>query len=542
MLGDAGIEWALVDSASVGSLPLGGVDVVMMDGAGTDFGWLEEFEDGSSPEFRVTTENVAYILYTSGSTGKPKGVMATRGGLSNYLSYAAETYLGPEIEGSVVSSPLCFDATLTTLLPPLLVGKAVELLPEDETTMSRLAERLFGGEEGWLFKLTPAHLEALEYVERPAAVGRAPHRILVGGEQLGAERLRRWKRELLPEAIFVNEYGPTEAAVGCSVWTLRDESGLETLEGLPAAPIGRPIANTQLYVLGEGIQLQPGGSVGELYIGGEGLARGYLNQEELTEERFIPNPFSPDKESRLYKTGDLARWLPSGELMFVGRRDDQVKIRGFRIELGEIESQLAGLPGVKAAVVMAREAATGEKRLVAYVAPSGYPADEESQAEISPGLIAGYREALAARLPDYMAPAQFVLLESLPLTLNGKVDRKALPAPEGRDARESVYVAPRNEIERALCEVWQEALRQDRIGIRDNFFSLGGDSILSIRVVSMLKRRGIALAVKDIFQYQTIEEIAARVELTVARQQPQEAVEGEMPLLPIQRDFLLAHN
>ena len=194
--------------------------------------------------------------------------MATRRGMSNYLSYAAENYLGSEIEGSVVSSPLCFDATLTTLLPPLLVGKAVELLPEDETTMSRLAERLFEGEEGWLFKLTPAHLEALEYVERPTAVGRAPHRIVVGGEQLGAERLRRWKRELLPEAIFVNEYGPTEAVVGCSVWTLRDES---ELEGLSSAPIGRPIANTQLYVLGEGRQLQPAGSVGELYIGGRGV-------------------------------------------------------------------------------------------------------------------------------------------------------------------------------------------------------------------------------------------------------------------------------
>src|SRR5262249_2269459 len=200
---------------------------------------------------------LAYILYTSGSTGKPKGVMVTHRGLSNYLAYAMATYLEPQIQGSVVSSPLCFDATLTTLLPPLLVGKPVELLPEDETALSRLAQRLFGAEQGWLFKITPAHLEALEYVERPRAVSLAPHRVVVGGEQLSSQRLRRWKRDLLPEATFVNEYGPTETVVGCSVWTLSDGSGLEELEGLTAAPIGRPIANTQLYVLGEGRQLQP---------------------------------------------------------------------------------------------------------------------------------------------------------------------------------------------------------------------------------------------------------------------------------------------
>ena len=263
--------------------------------------------------------------------------MATHRGLSNYVAHAAGEYLGEEIEGSVVSSPLSFDATLTTLLPPLAVGKTVELLPEDETTMSCLAERLFGRDEGgWLFKLTPAHLEALEYVERPRAVSGAAHRIVVGGEQLGAERLRRWKRDLLPKARFVNEYGPTETVVGCSVWELKDEAGLEELEGMLSAPIGRPIGNTQLYVLGEGEQLQPLNSVGELYIGGEGLARGYVNQEELTRERFIANRFDGAEGSRLYRTGDLVRWLPSGELSFVGRRDDQVKIRGFRIELGEM--------------------------------------------------------------------------------------------------------------------------------------------------------------------------------------------------------------
>jgi amino acid adenylation domain-containing protein len=328
MLRDAGVELVLVDAASVGDLPLGSVDVVMMDGAGSDPEWLEGLAEGPLEKEKARPENVAYILYTSGSTGRPKGVMATHGGLSNYVCYAAATYVGAEVEGSVVSSPLCFDATLTTLLPPLLRGKRVELLPEGETTIGRLAERLFGVEEGWLFKITPSHMEALEYVERPRATSGARHRVVVGGEQLSARRLQRWKRELLPEATFVNEYGPTETVVGCSVWMLSEARGLEKLEGQAAAPIGGPIANTQLYVLGKGLEPQPYNSVGELYIGGEGVALGYLNNEELTEERFIVDPFEKSESGRLYRTGDLARWLPSGELVFVGREDEQVKVRG----------------------------------------------------------------------------------------------------------------------------------------------------------------------------------------------------------------------
>jgi amino acid adenylation domain-containing protein len=502
MMEDAGIEWVLVESEKMESLPLGGVDVVLMDGAGSDPGWLEEAGEGlvDNPGVRVRSEDLAYILYTSGSTGKPKGVMVPHGGLANYVGHAAGRYLGEGIVGGVVSSPLSFDATLTTLLGPLACGKRVELLAEDEGTLERLAEKLFEGGEGWLFKITPAHLEALEYVERGEREGRAGHRIVVGGEQLGAQRLKRWKGELLPNAVFVNEYGPTEAAVGCSVWEVRDREGLKELEGLAAAPIGRPIGNTQLYVLGEGRQLQPVNSVGELYIGGAGLARGYLGQEELTRERFIDNPFSGEAGSRLYRTGDLVRWLGSGELMFVGRRDQQVKVRGYRIELGEIEAALLEHGGVKQAVAVAREDEAGEKRLVAYVVSGeGWRADT--------GALRSY---LQQKLPEYMVPGHFVQLGEMPLTPNGKVDRKALPAPDGGDAQKAAYVAPRNEIERALCEVWQEVLKRERVGVQDNFFSLGGDSILSIRVVSMLRGRGVALNIKDLFQYQTLEQLAAQ--------------------------------
>src|SRR6185436_6476953 len=484
MLADAGIEWVLVESEQMAELPLTGVDVVLMDGAGSDAEWMADA--GEHEPVEVSREQLAYILYTSGSTGRPKGVMVEHGGLTNYLGHAAASYLSSNITGSVVSSPLSFDATLTTLLTPLLVGRSVELLADDERLMEQLAERLFAANDNKLFKLTPAHLEALQYVDRPQAIGHAAHGLVIGGEQLTASLLRRWKSELLPRASFVNEYGPTEATVGCSVWWLRDESELEQLENLTAAPIGRPIANTEVYVLGAERQLMPPQSTGELYIGGAGLARGYLNHSELNEERFIDSPFGA---GRLYRTGDLVRWLPNGELLFVGRSDDQVKLRGFRIELGEIQQQLETLDGIKAAVVLAREDEPGRKHLVAYVAING-ERQIASDAELSNQL----RQSLQTRLPDYMVPTAFVLLDELPLTPNGKVDRRALPAPEG-DSQLTAYVAPRNAIEQALCEVWQEVLKRERVGINDNFFTLGGDSILSIRVVALLKSRGIALGI-----------------------------------------------
>ncbi len=508
MLDDSGVEWVLVESALMETLPLEGVDVVVMDGASSDPDWLAEFGGESrQPEPLVTPDAPAYVLYTSGSTGQPKGVMVEHRGLTNYLRHAASTYLAEGVAGSVVNSPLGFDATLTTLLAPMLAGRRVELLADDEATMSRLAQRLFGSEQALLFKLTPAHLEALQYVERPSEVGGAAHVIVVGGEQLGAPLLERWKRELLPHATFVNEYGPTEAVVGCTVWTLSDEDGLAELEGRAAAPIGRPIANTRLYVLGEGGQLQPDGSVGELYIGGAGVARGYVNLPELTEERFVADPFT--EGGRLYKTGDVGRWSAGGVLEYLGRNDSQVKLRGYRIELGEVEAALAGVEGVKAAVVLAREDEPGQKRLVAYVVP-GDDAAEAEQAGRGSALAGAYREALAERLPEYMVPAAFVLLEELPLTPNGKVDRKALPAPDAVQAHAQLYVAPRNAVEEAICEVWREVLRRERVGVEDNFFSLGGDSILSIRVVSLLKARGVSIEIRDIFQHQTVAQLAAQ--------------------------------
>jgi amino acid adenylation domain-containing protein len=499
MLEDSGTVVLLTQWDLAGTFT--GIDLPVIDLASETAPWMDHSElDPDRSLVGLRPEHLAYVIYTSGSTGKPKGVMATHSGLSNYLAYAVRTYVGAEVQGSVVSSSLSFDATLTTLLPPLLEGKTVELLSEDETTIGRLAERLFGEEEGRLFKITPSHLEALEYVERSKALGRAPHRVVVGGEQLTARRVERWKRELLPEATFINEYGPTETVVGCSVWTVSDASGLESLESQAVVPIGRPITNTQLYVLGRSLQLQPCNSVGELYIGGAGGARGYLNQAELTGERFIADPFSKVEGSRLYRTGDLVRLLPSGDLIFEGRRDDQVKIRGYRIELGEIEAKLEAHAGVGEAVVIARDEGEDGKRLVAYYTGEEIGADE-------------LRGHLSSELPQHMVPSAYVHLDVLPLTPNGKLDRKALPAPEWHERE---YRSPGTPQEKILCALFAEVLRLERVGIDDNFFELGGHSLLAIRLISRVRAAfGVDLFVRSLFEAPTVEQLAEIIEETI---------------------------
>jgi thioesterase domain-containing protein/acyl carrier protein len=357
-----------------------------------------------------------------------------------------------------------------------------------------------------LFKVTPAHLEALEYVEREKEVGEGRHRVVVGGEQLGVERLRRWKGELLRQAVFVNEYGPTEAVVGCCTWTLEGEKGLAELEGAAAAPIGRPIANTTLYVLGEEFQLQPVNRVGELYVGGAGVARGYVNQEELTAEVFIREPFEGrEKEeegegNRLYRTGDLVKWLPSGELLYVGRRDQQVKVRGYRVELGEIEAALAHHPGIGEVVVAARDVASLNRVLVAYVVPR---APSPSEQEL--------RSFLSRKLPEYMLPAAYMFLPRLPLNANGKVDRSALPAPHPTSSTPaSAVLAPRNNLEFRLLKLWERVLNRSQIGVDENFFDLGGDSLTACQLLAGIEQAlDLTLPMSALFEAPTIERLAA---------------------------------
>ena len=329
----------------------------------------------------------------------------------------------------------------------------------------------------------------------------------------------------MPAATFVNEYGPTETVVGCSVWMVSDASGLESLESQAAAPIGRPISNTQLYVLGSGLQLQPCNSVGELYIGGAGVARGYLNQAELTGERFIADPFGKVEGCRLYRTGDLVRRLPSGDLIFVGRRDDQVKIRGYRIELGEIEAGLLEHEEVREAAVVALEEAEGERRLVAY-----YSVEENGEGIGAEKL----RQHLASRLPEHMVPAAYVCLQTLPLTANGKLDRKALPAPESGAYVTRDYEEPVAETEKVLAGIWAEALKLERVGRHDNFFELGGHSLLIIWIVSRVRKTlNVEVTIRDVFEHPVLADLAAAVQQATPATLPPITVDqrgGPLPL------------
>ncbi|QSX79618.1 amino acid adenylation domain-containing protein [Lysobacter solisilvae] len=447
----------------------------------------------------LTPAHLAYVIYTSGSTGMPKGVMVPHQGVVNYLMHASTGYLRDDIRGALVATPLGFDATVTTLLAPWLAGKPVVLLAEEsEQCLVQLLEYC-RRPEPWLFKLTPAHLDVLSNLAHAAPVATA-HRLVVGGEQLTARTLRRFRENVLPHAIVVNEYGPTEAVVGCTTFV---SDGREPALAGDIVPIGRPIANTRLHILGSAGEPVPVGVVGEIFIGGAGVVRGYLNRPALTEERFVPDPFAADPGARLYRTGDLARWRPDGNIEYLGRNDFQVKIRGFRIELGEIEARLASCAGVRDAVVLARDDAAGDQRLVAYVVP------EDEQTAVS---VVALRDRMLRELPDYMVPNAFVTLAALPLTSNGKVDRKALPAPDQSAVAAREYEAPTGELECVIAGIWQDLLSLERVGRHDHFFELGGHSLLAVRLVTRLRAvLGVEVPLSEIFAQPTLAQLAACV-------------------------------
>lgn len=445
----------------------------------------------------LTSDNIAYIIYTSGSTGQPKGVMISHASANNYIQYAAQNYLSEESVGSVVSSPLAFDATITTLFAPLFVGKSVELLVDNDNLLEQLADYLCDDEESLLFKITPAHLDALACL-MPENPSLAKHTIVIGGEQLTTNCINPWRQNLLPAAVFINEYGPTETVVGCCVHRL--EPG-DQIKGANI-PIGKTIANTQLYVLNAGMAEQCIGAIGELYIGGAGLAQGYHNQTQMTNDRFVPSPFN--EKVKLYRTGDLVKRLTNGELEFIGRVDDQVKIRGFRIELGEIETRLMDQDNVSEAVVICRQKETdigSDNTLIAYVvAPKSMNSDSDYLAKVT--------AALTESLPEYMLPAAIIALDFLPLTTNGKVDKKNLPDPDFH--RHSEYVEANSKIEKELSVLWMEVLNLDHISVTASFFQLGGHSLLATRLISAIREKiDGTMTVKALFENKSIRELAA---------------------------------
>ncbi|HVS00085.1 MAG TPA: amino acid adenylation domain-containing protein, partial [Thermoanaerobaculia bacterium] len=405
-------------------------------------------------------ENLAYVLYTSGSTGRPKGVMVQHRALARYLDWALQAYEVAVGQGAPVHSSLGFDLTVTGLWAPLLAGRPVTLLPE-EHGVEALATTVRPGADFSLVKLTPAHLDLLAQQVAPESVAGWARALVVGGETLRGESLAFW-REHAPQTRIFNEYGPTETVVGCSVQ-----------EVIPSAagplPIGRPIAGARLYVLDRSLHLAPLGSVGELWIGGEGVTRGYRRDPAQTAERFFPDPFSAAPGARLYRSGDVTRQRADGTLELLGRTDHQVKVRGFRIELGEIEAALLRHPQVRECAAMVRDGAL----LVAYVVGT---AERDA-----------LRAFLGERLPGYMVPSAFAVLESLPLTANGKVDRAALSASAAPE-RTRQAVEPRDLLELRLVRLWEELLQVQPVGVRDDFFELGGHSLLAIQLVSRVRK------------------------------------------------------
>jgi amino acid adenylation domain-containing protein len=463
--------------------------VVFMDADET----AEAGEPEENPECGVTAENLAYVIYTSGSTGQPKGVMIPHRGLTNYLWWAIKAYAVADGSGAPLHTPLGFDLTITSLFPPLLRGRTVVLVPEG---IEALSTTLRTSSNLSPVKITPAHLSLLsQSLPAVEAAGRA-RALVIGGEALSWEQLAFWQRHA-PATRLINEYGPTETVVGCCVYEASAGPGRSG-----PVPIGRPIANTQLYVLDRHRQLVPVGVPGELYIGGDGVGRGYLNRPELTEASFIRDPFSAVPGALLYKTGDLARYLPDGNLEFLGRVDHQVKLRGFRIEPGEIEAALGQHPTVQAVTVVARERAPGDTALVAYL-----------EARSSPGPSpAELRQYLVGRLPVFMIPSAFVQLPTLPLSPTGKVDRHAFPAPSRAHypVGESDSVGPQDAMETRLIEIWEEVLRIRPIGVAEDFFDLGGHSLLVTQLIMRIEQVfGTKIPVSGLFMAPTIAQFAS---------------------------------
>ncbi len=460
---------------------------------------LEGYPD-TNPQSGARPDNLIYVIYTSGSTGKPKGALITHHAVDRLFRATEEWYgFGPGDVWTLFHS-VAFDFSVWEFWGALIYGGRLVVVPYWVSRSPEAFLELLHREEVTVLNQTPSAFRQLIQADLGAGTARrtALRYVIFGGEALELQSLRPWFEWYGDERPqLVNMYGITETCVHV---TYRPIS-LRDLEEKRGSVIGVPIPDLSVYVLDPQNQPVPVGLLGEMYVGGAGLARGYLKRMELTAQRFVADPFSPGE--RLYRTGDLARWLEGGELEYLGRIDQQIKIRGFRVELGEIESVLGQHPLVRESVVVAREDVPGDQRLVGYVVAEG----EE------PRVREELRTLLKKNVPDYMVPSAIVFLEKLPLTSNGKVDLKALPAPEGiRPSITTLYEAPRNEVENAIATVWKEVLRLEIIGIHDNFFDLGGHSLLLVQVQTQLEQRlKRKLAVVELFQYPSIETLAGHL-------------------------------
>ncbi|HBV14238.1 non-ribosomal peptide synthetase [Chryseobacterium carnipullorum] len=479
---DARVKLLIIESENLSDVSDYEVPVFAID---TQFDHLAN--GTANAEYSPSPDDLTYIIYTSGSTGQPKGVMVEHKNLLNYVLYSIDRYrTGNDRYSFPLFSSLSFDLTQTSIYLTLLTGGALYIYKDNN--VSDVFADVVSNELINSIKLTPAHLSFFKELDNSKIQS-----YIIGGEQLTHSDLKNLGA-LHPSARVFNEYGPTEATIGCVV---SDVTNYESIENIT---IGHPISNTQIYIVNTHGNLVTVGAVGELCIGGAQVTRGYLNRKELTNERFVPNPFK--EGDRLYKTGDLAKWLPDGNIEFLGRKDDQVKINGYRIELGEIENVLSGVPGVIQSCVLAKEDEHDDKRLIGYVVLDGDLDKEALQSQLQESL------------PEYMVPRLWVRLDEMPLTVNGKIDRKALSDIDSSALSAKAYVSPRTAIEEKLAEIWQELLGVEKVGIYDNFFELGGQSLLSIRLIARIRKLGYTVNIGDFYTDPTIAQLSTKLTST----------------------------
>ncbi|MCC5632727.1 amino acid adenylation domain-containing protein [Nostoc sphaeroides CHAB 2801] len=469
------------------------IDVAQVVCIDTDWEIIAQCPD-VNPISTTKMENLAYVLFTSGSTGKPKGVAVEHRQLLNYVQGILEKLKLPEGANFATISTIAADLGNTSIFPALCTGGRLHVISHERATNPEALLEYCDRHPIDCLKIVPSHANALLTASQPEKI--LPRNYLIlGGEPLSWNLVAKLQ-QYAPNCQIINHYGPTEATVGVLTYSLNDELIPEPSE---TVPLGRPLGNIQIYILDHHLQPVALGVTGELHIGGDNLARGYLNQAELTKQKFVANPFTNESGARLYKTGDLARYLPDGNIEFLGRIDQQVKIRGYRIELGEIESILQQHPAIRETAVIARADESGNKRLIAYFVPH--------QPTFA---VSDLRNFLKQKLPDYMLPSAFVQLKKLPLTPNGKVDRQALPDPDqARPELAQAFTPPRTPIEETIANIWAQVLQIERVGINDNFFELGGDSIMTIQIAARANQAGIKITPKQMFENPTVAGLAA---------------------------------
>ncbi|MCY8615722.1 bacitracin non-ribosomal peptide synthetase BacB [Bacillus haynesii] len=515
---DSGADLLLTQHHLIGSISFAG-EIIQIDEA-------DAYDtDGSNLEHLNTPGDLAYVIYTSGTTGNPKGVMVEhRNIIHAHYTWRKHYELASFSVNLLQLASMSFDVFAGDLCRSLLNGGTMYIVPDDVKLEMNLLYDMINKYGIHMLESTPSLIIPLmKYIDHHK-LDLSSMKLLIMGSDTCTIKDYKWLVERFGQRMrIINSYGVTEASVDSGYY----EEALDQIPEIANTPIGKPLDNTAFYILDPSLNPQPVGVYGELYIGGEGIARGYLNKPELTKERFVPNRFAAG--GNMYKTGDLARWLPDGNVEFLGRIDHQVKIRGFRIETGEIETKLLENQNISEAVVMDREDKKGHKYLCAYIV---------ARAKTNANEL---REYLSDHLPDYMLPSYFIQINKMPLTPNGKIDRKALPEPAGDTIAASGYEAPRNETEEKLAAVWQEVLDRDKIGINDNFFEIGGDSIKALQIVSKLSRADLKLQVKDLFTNPSIRHLSKYVKKeTKAR--TSEIVQGHTPLTPVQRSFFAANQ